>query len=579
MDVRWSLLSGCLLSACATAAPATPAALSQRARTQPKRALVQYLAQPGATATVCSPGGAATINARTLHAVADATRRGKLEAQPAGECLRRGLDALDARQTAKLLPKLLESYIAATRTTQPRNAAAAMEHALANTTAPARHPQPYLRLRDDLARALDAGHIPTPHGAKTAMLRDTLEVTAGVWKGQAVDEALIRSAEADVLDLFAQHLPSDPLRRAALHEVVRRTVQTSTHPDVVRNRADIVQRLLKTGANRVDLAQHRLEGGHFDPERGPRAALVRQDIPQQSARLLFPSPTGEQPESRHPLRGWIWVRVAGYEEALTVCDEQATLDPTPCISPDALSLAGPWATLDPVGDVRLRSDASLRDVVGLLDGTAALPLEVRFGEQVVVGDALPLQFIAPDPVLFTTERPGTPGPSIQARVSTRPNAHLVFEIESRDHRQLAVVHTPSPGAFALVSRGGPGLEGRSGRDGSSTWLAEHGEDGEDGGKGGDIEVSVACDPEAFERIEGWLKRRVLSVGGARGRGGDGGDGAPLWDANACSTSTPKDSDVHCAPRWASETSDPGRQGRDGYRGDRGTVTIHRDPAQ
>src|SRR5262249_18983057 len=271
---------------------AMPMTASQLAQSPSGAALVAYLGQPDASATVCdldAAGAHLTIADQDVRAaLVDGLAAGRVEPPIWRSCVDAMLRPADRESAASLLDaigrsyrKLLaDSHFERDPAMQAR-VAAMHEVYLERTNGVAPHDRVMSELLADLRQALDKrrlGPIAVRYGAD---LLATVDLERGNLRGRPVDVAvldqLLAAGDEGQLRRCGQRLPDPGLRTEARRRVVRLHIQASPYPEVHENAAAVEQAVLKTGSNRISAAEHRPLRGWIDAARlTVRGVLLRQ---------------------------------------------------------------------------------------------------------------------------------------------------------------------------------------------------------------------------------------------------------------------------------------------------------------
>lgn len=526
--------------------------------------LVAYLSQPAATAAVCEPGPgcAARLDAPTRKALARALRDGALPPARWRACMAGLLRGAAPAEARAALEAVLEDAVDAlgAKGFETDRAAQGRADALAGLYAdrdPAL-PPPAEAARDAAAalRKLVASPRTGPAaGMRAADLHLVLELEQGRLGDQPLDAAeldrLAATGDEATLRRATARLPDPILRDEARRRIVALRVQASPHPEVRGDAAAVEERVLRTGANALDLARHPPVDGALDAARAPRGAvLVEQQLPAQTARLLGAASAGGTPSvlPEVPLRGLLLVAVRGIRAPVTVCAPAEALDPSPCIAPGDLQVDPARARVDGAGVLHvsdvLTEPAAVEQAAG---GRLSIPLTA--GGRVVARLEWPARFARPADLVLTGARPGADGPELEVTVDGRDPARLLYAVRDGARVYRAAVERADARDFHVVSRGAAGEGGVPGRDasdgasgsdgmgatcpsfsGQDGGAGGDGADGEDGGpggpggRGGDVRILLTPAPGLEDELAGLVRFMVLSQGGAGGPGGSGGRG-------------------------------------------------------
>ena len=526
--------------------------LARDARDRPRVALIHYLGQANADPEVCrrssTGAGLARVDASVLAAVAEAIAAGTVKPGPAGSCLGIGLDGLPSPEARELLAALAEVYLEALQERVPRDNRGALHAVLRDSTLARDNPDVLEPLERALNAALEAQSLAPGAYLFAEELRDALGLAHGRWRGAPVTTALVEAQDDATLELFVKRLPRESQRDLARRELVVRRVARSDNPDVARDAQAVVQRLLDTGRNAIDLERHPLISARFAPRDVPLSVVVHQRPPLGTAALLAAEGQNGKLLPRLPLQGWLLLRASDHEREVTLCAARAALDPEPCVLATDLRAASGHMTIDGNGVLRLQDNLTIAEATKLLMAELpSLSIDIRRGTRPLASRALPLYFRAPDPLHLPGEGLGSNGPNLHVRAYER-GQHVAFEVRTRGSRMLAVVDPRAPGRFSIATagtRGAAGHAGATGHAGTSGISGMNascygsagsggpggpggaggpGGNGGPGGDGGHVRVEVICEPHHCEKMSRWVRRRVHSIGGQGGPGGPGGRG-------------------------------------------------------
>lgn len=603
-----------------------PLSAADMAREGTADALVRYLAQPGATAAVCDPKhDGPRFAARSEDDYETLTRAllsGEVRAPLWQRCATLLLEGGDRAASASLLEAMAEGYRALLSSSEletdeaerakldalhtvfverPRGAAPRAEAVASHLSA--------------LREALAGGHL-GPHAAKRGReLLVVVEVEQGLYEGRRIDEALLDEREAAgdhaTLRQIERRIPDAALAREARRRVVRLRIAASPVPEVRAQADEVLERVLSTGRNAVELSTHPVKRAWLDESRAKvRRIVVRQDLSRQVAKLLAQVEKGADPGAAPSLvptidlRGSLAVEVAGYTQPLTVCASPEALDVTPCVSAEQVRPSVPIVRVDARGLLHFVDRITTRDAIRLVYDTPDLPIDFAIGESRGFTVDWPIEFESTGPVIFSGPASGR-GPDLELRVERRYAPRLVFEVKAPDGVYAGVIEERDLAGFVIASRGGTGYAGTRGTDGASgsTGMAGTsascpyspggngsaggngqnggaGGPGGPGGPGGDVVVHVSC---ATGECSGFAKR-VASVvqslggpggpGGEGGRGGSGGMGGPGGSGASCTDSNGQFRSVSggmSGPRGSDGS--PGPRGSDGPAGEPGRVDL------
>ncbi len=514
---------------------------------RPGKALVRYLAQPGADGGVCNPDRSGPAVERVDDAVVvrllGALAQGDVPPDAGAACLVAAWSA-PPDVAARVLIHSLEA--APAMLGQP--AGEALLVALAERPPGLATPrEPALALVHALRQA-------GGQGAYAAALARDLELEAGAYEGEPVTEARIRQVRDEaVLDAMAARLPAEGLRSAAAARLVRVRAERSPFA-LVRDDPDAaVREVLATGALAVDVVAHPVLHARYVPrEDAAQAVLLEQDLQAGTRRLIAAYADGTRlPDPRVDLRTSLRLLLSGLEEPITLCaGASERWDPTPCVSLDDVIVSHLALTIDGEGALVMKEELPLEAVVALgRDGDVLRPRVLVGGVEVQDLD-LPLFFLPVEPARFVGGGPRGAGPLVLVDVYEASASRLIFgvRVPTLDRRMAALVPQHDEG-FAVISQGArgavgstgaagapgtpgsigmpascPSSPGQNGGSGGPGGQGGKGGSGGPGGPGGFLKVSLHC--ERCELLEPMLRRRLRSEGGPGGPGGAGGPGGP-----------------------------------------------------
>lgn len=593
-------LCAVLVGGCATRFP-LPMTAAELVRYDSGPALVAYLGQPDASPAICDlraqgphvPAWTAPLRASLIDGFVD----GKIEPQLWRRCLAVALKGLPAKEVPAMFDDLLAAYgrlldDADLQTDPARAERAFILQRLYLDRAPGldADPQALASLLDRLRRAMAKNKLGTVARNLAVELLSSVDVEHGNWQGQRVDvpmlDALGAAGNEMTLTRFAERLPDPALRREAQRRLVRIHVALSPFDEVRADAAAVEEKVLREGHNRVALAAHPVVRAWFDEAKVTiRNVFVRQHVWQQTATLLG---YGQQlpPLSVLPelsFRDSLWAKLQASSRPVTLCTSKRSLDPTPCLAVEDVSVDNPFAYLDKGGRFHFRDNVAEQEIVGFAAGDT-FPLPVALGDHRAVSLAWGLTYERPEDLDFSGQGAGARGPDLRVRVGHPNPARYVFTVSSARGTYAAVVQADDLARFRVGSRGAGGPDGASGSDGSTGFSGGPcsdggpggdggtGADGGDGGAGGNVDVIVACAPGTCDPE--LLKKIIFSAGGAGGsggRGGRGGSGGSGGGGRSASTHTDADGNVIVDDPGCSAGSDgaSGTDGRDGWPGQAG----------
>jgi hypothetical protein len=614
-----TLLLGSLASGCA---PRDPITAAEMAREGGAEALVRYLAQPGATAAVCDPKhDGPRFRAGSpddYETLVGALLSGEVRPVLWRRCAALVLEGGDAASSTALLDAMAEGYRALLSSSDvdadpdERAKLDALHEAFVErprgTSPRADAVAPHVAA---LREALEGGHL-GPYAARRGReLSIVIDVEQGRFEGKRIDVALLdeREAAGDVATLrqIERRIPDEALAREARKRIVRRRIADSPLAEVRARADEVLERVLATGQNAVDLSAHPVQRAWLDESRAKvRRLVVRQELPRQVAKLLAQLEQGAS-ASLVPtidLRGGLAVEVAGYTQPLTICASPEALDVTPCVLPEHVRPSVPIVRIDARGLLHFVDRIATRDAIRLVYDTPNLPIEFDVGGKRALTVDWPIEFESTGPVIFGGPPSGR-GPDLEVRVERRYAPRLVFEVKAPEGIFAGVIEERDLDGFVIASRGGEGSAGTRGYDGgagsngmagspascpySSGGSGTAGGRGQDGGAGGpggpggpggDVVVDVSC---ATGECGGFAKRVAAVVrslggpggpGGEGGRGGPGGKGGPGGSGASCTDSNGQYRSVSggmAGPDGADGS--PGPRGADGPTGAPGRVDL------
>ena len=512
----------------------------------------------------------------------------RVQSNPAGACLALALPHLHPDSRRRLVRALGNAYAAVlTERDSPHPVRVALRELL---------------LGSDLLRRHVADLGPTPDALRHSELDpdaarrasewfSAVELAHNRWRGRAVMADTLARMDEPSLVRAMQWLGDQAKREGAKNELVTRRARASRYALVRADPRAAALRVLRTGHNVLDDSEHAAVNMFFW-EPGPgRWIVAKQRLRQQRVQLTA-AKTGA---GKMPLRGWLWFELKGVSPALTLCAPAEELDPTPCLPLAQLTIDAPATRVDADGVLQLRDDVPVRELMGLLDDRARLPLRVRTA-RLEAEQPVSMLFEAPEPLVWQGASPGQAGPVLTIRVSALGDQAL-FDVAAPDRRWLAAVDPRALGSFAIVTRGANGTrgsDGSSGRDGSpgpngrnadcSNHEASDGGQGGNGGRGGDggpggrggdggaIRVLVACAEAECAGLTTLARAIVRSEPGEGGAGGNGGRGGRGGRGGGGGWGTPCD-----ATGGRSTFHSPGSSGRSGLAGANGASGMNGAP--
>jgi hypothetical protein len=334
-------------------------------------ALVAYLGQAGASASVCDLRGpgphAVKVGAGAGRELVRALRAGRVAPALWRSCSAALLESAGRPAAASLAGDALQGALAELEGPLPESGPARLARleALAQVyeERPAGLEASAAAVSDARARLerLLARGRPGPVGRERAGdLLAVLELERGSWQGRVVDlpalDGLLEAGDERTLRRAMDRLPDAQLRAEARRRVVRLHLRASSDPEVRERGPAVEERVLGDGSNPVSLAEHPpLRGRLEPPPASPQGLVVEQHVLEQTVRLLDdtrgPGAPGLLPAL--PLRGALEVELAGLSLPVTVCAPPRELDVAPCLPPAAIEVDGPLARVDGDGALRI----------------------------------------------------------------------------------------------------------------------------------------------------------------------------------------------------------------------------------
>ncbi len=591
-------------------APPTPLTAAEMAKEGSGDALVRYLRQPGATASVCDRKGQGprfrASSTDDFEDLAGALLGGDVRPELWQRCVMLMLQSADAAESASLLDAMASAYrellersaIEDDRAEQAKLAALHRAFLLRpRGTAP--HPDDVegdlAALRGALARGA-LGPVASRHGTDLLL---TIDLDRGIWRGAPLTSAALDALEAkkdeELLRRVAMRVPDATLRQEARRRIVRLHIAASPSREVRDHAAEVEARVLATGQNAFDVTKEPPTSAWLDDGRvRVRGVLVRQDVWKQTATLL--AYEGDRPGASVipslALRGALFARVDGLADPVTVCAPPDALDVTPCLAPSEVRSTVPIVYVDAAGLLHFVERVTSRDAMKLVYNTPNLPLPIEIGGRKLLTIEWPIVFERPQPLVFSGPGSG-PGPDLRVTIEKRYSPRLLFEITAPHGQFVGVVEADDLESFLIASRGGAGTPGSRGSDGASGSAGmagtpascpgspggsggsggrggdgTNGGPGGPGGPGGDVVVRVACATGACGSVVAAAGKMIRSEGGPGGPGGEGGrggTGGPGGTGGSSASCT--DSQGHMT--FVSGGS-PGMQGASGSPGARGS---------
>lgn len=585
----------CALASCTYSTPYSAHSLAQDSVDDPRRALLNYLSQPNADGRVCSSAAkprAHGIDAKVLKAVVKALDKDKLKRGATLTCLELVLAELPDAEREDTLMFVASRYAKAlsqdrARTlhklvmkvaSQPADAAI-----LANT-------------RKQLKTKLASKSYSHTSAREAAAFVDMLGLLVGEWQGELVErETILAETDRHRLRLFAEKLPDEALARLARGQLIRLEAQASTYPEVTDNLDSVVEGVLNTGRNALDLESHTIVSANFDTARAPLHRLKVKQRTMAGSATLFASRAGS--ETLMPvldIKDWLQFEIEGISKAVTLCRPRGENHPDPCVEAKNLQVDERIMSLDDDGLLTLRDTLSIRDAIRFLSEGGGLDINVHRGERTLASVTLPMYFQTPEP--FIREgRVGAKGPSLIVDIG-QVGEHLIFKVSEGGEAWTLVVHEDGLSTFRIASRGGQGQagtrgqggsmgrsgtrgtnahcpSGNAGRGGNGTRGGDgrNGGHGHPGGDGGNITVKIHCGQACADLRSSWpaIIESLPGKGGAGGQGGQGGSGGRGGDGGSATTCRVT-SGYGDNKRTTTKSLSSGMRGSSGIRGTRGS---------
>jgi hypothetical protein len=621
---RVLVVVGVASAGCTPSFPA-PMTAQDLARLDSGEALVAYLGQPEANPAVCDLRAGGPHLRHFDRGVATPLVEGLAEGRVGPEVWRRCadgvLDGTTPDAAAQLLDAVARGYrdliedgdLEKSPALQAR-AGALQELYIDRPPGIDAHPAELGPVIDELRRKLEARRLRSVAAGLVWELLAVVDLEHGRYGGRPVDVALLdglarrgRDNEA-LLRRFANRLPSEEMRAAARRRIVRLAIAASPFREVRAHGEAVEARVMRQSTNRVSLAEQPASRASLARERiATSGVLVRQDVARQQATLVGTARgSGSRVVPELPLRGVLWVEVAGLSEPITLCQPPRMLDPSPCIAPEDVRIESPLATLDAAGSFRFVDGVSERDAAGLARAGRTVALPVSVGGHPLLSLEWPLRFERPASLILTG--PDGQGPNLKVTVDHGDPARFSFTVSGDGAERRAVVEAADLLGFRIVSRGGPGaagtpgtngFDGTSGLDGTSASCPSSaggdgtrggdggsggpGWSGGPGGDGGNIQVEVDCGTRGCPPGDLDLLRKIVTSeggpggsggpGGRGGRGGRGGSGTTCTNSNGASSSL-----AGGAPGMTGSDGFDGPSGRAGAPGKPGPVRFAVAPA-
>lgn len=589
-------------------------------------ALVHYLSQPDASASVCelmNNGPHLTrFDGSTLQALVTGLVRGQIAPPLWQRCATSLLEGMDPQGASILLDAMEQAYLKLVRVgnldrdVQRQQQLAVLHEVLVNRPSGMQaHQRTQERLGRELGKALAGGRLGPTGRSYASDFVATMELERETWQGRPVDEATLDALQAErnerVLRRCATRLSNPALRDQAKRRIIRLHIDASPFPEVKESAQAVEDLVLQNGRYPISTRDFPPVRGWIDTSNSARVplrgVLVRQHVLGREMTLFGLGGSANAKPSVLPeiaLRGALQIELTGLPHPVTLCGPPKDLDPTPCVPAEELIIDNPLAYLDRDGNFHFAEHIRAADVLPLLEGGSNFLLPVNLAGKPLFTIPWTLSFERPKDIVLTGTGPGAPGPNLGIGVDHRNPSRLVYTINVGSEPYYAVVELADASHFHVVSQGNPGVEGgpgppgyngRPGRPGRRALCpsvpGEHGGPGENGGPGGpggpgspggpggDISVSVHCGAQRCDDVLPLLSRSILShggpggPGGAGGPGGVGGSGGPGGHAVSCggggrSYTLPSGHNGH--PGLAGP---PGPQGLQGLNGPSGRITV------
>lgn len=530
-------------------------------------ALVAYLSQPAASASVCDLHAQGPHLSRldddTRKALDGGLRDGKIAPGLWSRCMAALLQAADPRTATALVDDVLQAALDTIHDPHLEFDAglqarvdALQQVYLERGAGLAATPDTVDRGLSLLQRDVDRKGLGPVGQRRAEDLLAMLNLERAQWQGHPMDaqvmDALQEAGDERTLRWAIARLPGEPLRAEARRRVIRLHLRASPFPEVRQRASTVEDAVMRSGANPVSLADHAPVRGWLDPSvASAQEVLVEQRLPEQSARLLGYSSDRPTPSllPELPTRGSLHVELRGIPRPVTVCAPASELDVTPCLPPGEVRLDTPLASIDRDGVLHFTDSITEAVAVTLARRGRRLSLPFVVAGRRVAALDWPLSFATPADLILVGASAGSPGPDLEVEVDARDPGYLVYSVSNGWRLYQAVVERNQARSFHVVSRGAtgspgasgsPGWDGSAGADGSSascpSFPASDGSRGGDGspggdggpggagGAGGNIRVKATASVAAREEMLRVLVVTMLSEGGPGGPGGSGGAG-------------------------------------------------------
>ena len=523
--------------------PYTGEQLSRDSSNWPGEALVHYLGQANADVSVCDLSSMQRNDDELVDPFVAALEESKLEPARWQQCATQLVPALPPKQREYGYGRLARMIIALLDVGQAAPRLIAAHEVLA--TRP-REPSPALDAL--LGRLLEwprerlAPALPPVFDALVA----TLELDHGQLAGKTLTEAdITNTVDEAMLTRMAARLPSEDLKSAARHRLIKLRIDGSEFTEVKQRAAEVEAAVFSTGRWVQPAGALRLQRPEL-PLALPFEAMVRQDVERQLVFLEAPGRGAEKLVPVLDLKPSLRFSV-GFSHPLSVCSPPASLCVDPCIDARDLEVANPLVKLDGEGLLRLPAQLPMSDAMELARADEGLVLPVRLVGHLVTSMQVPLRFEVPGSIIYEASE-GQTGPAVNVVVQPVASALLFSTVSEHGTRRDAILPRGVPSSFEVLSLGGRGFSGEDGRTGSEGSRGYNGRaaicpstpaeaggqggegrrggDGGPGGRGGDggfVNVTLRCGA-ACPAEEQLVRTIAHSAGGAGGSGGDGGHG-------------------------------------------------------
>ncbi|MEP6731179.1 MAG: hypothetical protein ABJE10_11100 [bacterium] len=553
--------------ACASHIP-LPMTSAQLAERGDARALISYLGQRDASASVCDlrAGGphVPSVDISARDDLLDGLRDGRIAPELWRDCVDRLVRSTDREIASSLLDAVARSYVVVIDDDHVEDSPLAQAQLSAmqavlmdrqNGVAPhfdvAMHLLAY-------ARSAIAKHRIGPVATRNVTeLVGALELENGLRDGRPVDvaalDALLEQGDETTLRHAALRLPDAALRAEAQRRVIRLHIRVSQYQQVRGNAAAVEETVLRIGANPVAIAGHRPIRVWIDTiALSARGVRVRQDVEHRTSTLLGDAIGGRGVSvlPRVSLRGAFNAELEGIDHPVTVCAAAEDADPAPCVQASDIGVDSRLVTLDPDGTLRFAEHLTARETASLAAAGRRLVVPLTLGGTRAAALDWDLQFETPADLVFTAKGRRTEGPDLQVRVEQIGTTGRVgYTVGSAENEYTAIVERGDVGKFHVVSRGADGdrgSDGSSGHDGSTGTpgnsascpstdgtsggrgedggAGSDGSNGSAGGRGGNVVVDIVHADAASTELLALLRGTMLSEGGSGGAGGSGGSG-------------------------------------------------------